>query len=161
MKIQIKDFPNYYITDDGVVLCSNEEVKSSSVDTKGYHHISLSNNNQRKTYLIHRLVALHFIPNPNNLPQVNHIDGNKSNNNVNNLEWVTGSSNIIHSFNNNLSSYRGERNGRSKLTESQVKEIKQLIADKIKLKDIATQFNIHPNVISEIKRGIKWKHINL
>ena len=54
-----------------------------------YHHVFLSKNGKSKTYLIHKLVAIHFIPNPNNLPQINHIDENKLNNNVNNLEWCT------------------------------------------------------------------------
>ena len=62
--------------------------------TKGYFAVSLF----KKDYRIHQLVAKHFIPNPNNLPQVNHIDGDKSNNKVENLEWVTNRENVTHFF---------------------------------------------------------------
>lgn len=63
-----------------------------------YYHVTLFLNGKRKIYLVHRLVAQAFIPNPKNLPQVNHKDGNKTNNNAKNLEWVTCSENIKHAF---------------------------------------------------------------
>ena len=69
------------------------------IDKKtGYHFIILSKNNKTFNTGIHRLVAQAFIPNPENKPTVNHIDGNKSNNNINNLEWATHKEQLIHSF---------------------------------------------------------------
>lgn len=65
---------------------------------KGYLCVDLNS----KSFRIHRLVALAFIPNPENKPQVNHIDGNKCNNNVSNLEWCTNSENQLHAFKHNL-----------------------------------------------------------
>ena len=64
----------------------------------GYYSVGLWKNNKEKRFSVHRLVALHFIPNPNNKPQVNHIDGNKLNNNASNLEWTTPSENAKHRF---------------------------------------------------------------
>lgn len=66
--------------------------------TNGYPLISLSKDGFVKKQSIHRLVAIAFIPNPNNLPQVNHIDGNRGNNNIKNLEWVTNTENQRHSW---------------------------------------------------------------
>lgn len=64
----------------------------------GYAHLSLTKDGISKRVWVHRLVAEAFIPNPNNLPQVNHKDGNKANNNVENLEWCTIRDNLLHSF---------------------------------------------------------------
>ena len=71
-------------------------------NAKGYKLVKLYKNDENYTKKVHRLVAQTFIPNPNNLPQVNHIDGNKENNYVNNLEWCTNKENAIHAVKNNL-----------------------------------------------------------
>ena len=73
-----------------------------ATDNRGYFRCALSKNNILKTYKVHRLVAQAFIPNPNNYPQINHIDGNKKNNNAENLEWCTNSVNQIHAYAHNL-----------------------------------------------------------
>lgn len=87
---------------------SNKILKSCKNKT-GYLEIYLSKNNIQKTIKIHRLVALHFIENFNNLKFVNHIDNDKLNNNVNNLEWVSSRENSCHKFIkiNTLSKFRG------------------------------------------------------
>ena len=71
-------------------------------DNRGYLNIRLSKNNIRKTYSVHRLVAEAFISNLEAKGEVNHIDGNKQNNNINNLEWVTSSENQLHAYKNGL-----------------------------------------------------------
>lgn len=68
----------------------------------GYYEVCLWRENKSKNFKLHRLVATAFIPNPENKPEVNHKDGDKSNNCVNNLEWVTSKENITHAWNNNL-----------------------------------------------------------
>ena len=66
-----------------------EIICKPSIDTSGYRQIVLTKNKNRKSHKVHRLVAMAFIPNPNSLPQINHKDENKQNNNVDNLEWCT------------------------------------------------------------------------
>lgn len=87
---------------DGHRLLKGRILKPSS-SKSGYQKIILTGKNKyKKTMLVHRLVALHFIDNPENFLQVNHIDGVKNNNTVHNLEWVTASENVQHSFDTGL-----------------------------------------------------------
>lgn len=108
---EINDFSNYEVSNFGKIRNKKtlQELKYGLV--RGYPHIDLYSLKNRKNYYIHRLVAELFVPNPENKPQVNHIDGNKLNNNVNNLEWVTESENIIHGIKTGLKVYKkGKQN---------------------------------------------------
>lgn len=96
---KIENHSNYSISDDGRVRNDKTGRILKPVPTKnGYLRVGLD----KQLCRIHVLVAKEFIPNPDNLPQVNHIDGNKANNNVCNLEWITPSENIKHAFRNGL-----------------------------------------------------------
>lgn len=96
----IKDYEGkYFITREGDVVNAKGNILAVVVNKKtGYKAVSLWKDNKGLTYTVHRLVATTYIPNPDNLPQVNHIDGNKLNNRVDNLEWVTPSGNIQHAY---------------------------------------------------------------
>ena len=96
----IKDYEGkYFITREGNVVNAKGNILAAAVNKKtGYKAVSLWKDNKGLTCTIHRLVATTYIPNPDNLPQVNHIDGNKLNNQVDNLEWVTPSGNIQHAY---------------------------------------------------------------
>ena len=69
---------------------------------KGYLYVGLNKNKRQKTHLVHRIIGEHFVLNPLNFPEINHIDGNKQNNYANNLEWATSSQNQIHAFKHGL-----------------------------------------------------------
>lgn len=158
----VNGFDKYLIRSDGVVMSGArgglKEIKRP-LNKKGYEMAMLYGNNKRKFYAVHRLVAEHFIPNPFNLPQVNHIDGNKRNNYMENLEWVFASKNIQHSYDNGLTP-KGEKHHQSKLTRENVAEIKKLLKDGMhSQRQIAKMFNVSQCPISEIKRGIIWKDV--
>lgn len=95
MKKQIEGYDNYFIYDNGDVYNSQtQKILKGSISEHGYKYYRLSKDNHKKMYYAHRLVAENFIPNPKNLPVVNHIDGNKTNNNTDNLEWTSYFENI-------------------------------------------------------------------
>ena len=99
----IKGLKNYLISKDGTIY--SEFVKRNIIthnDKNGYKVIRLINNGKRKSFFVHRLLALTFIENINNYPCINHIDGNKSNNNLCNLQWCTHKQNMKHAWDNGL-----------------------------------------------------------
>ena len=96
--------PDYEISTYGRIKSykRGEQIIKPVLDPDGYLKVRLNNNNKRKNFSIHRLVAIAFIHNPDNKPEINHIDGDKFNNRVENLEWVTAAENIAHAEENNL-----------------------------------------------------------
>lgn len=108
--------PIYTIETHKMYRISKEKIKCFKIDKDGYRTVTLSIDGNDKTFKVHRLVAQAFIPNPNNLPEVNHIDLDRSNNFVNNLEWCIHSDNIKHSQDAGkyIIGNTGTNNGRSK-----------------------------------------------
>ena len=93
----------YAISNKGVLInVKNGKKLKTSINKNGYLEVQLSTNGMRKSYRIHRLVALMFLNNEENKPYVNHKDGNKLNNSVDNLEWCTAKENDIHARNTGL-----------------------------------------------------------
>ena len=121
------------------------------------------NDGSKKTESIHRLVAEAFIPNINNYPYINHIDGNKDNNHAENLEWCTNQQNMDHRFGvlKCFSNTRGSACNFAKLNEEQVHQIAILLKQGNTLVNIGKQFGVGNTTISEIKSGRSWSHLNL
>jgi hypothetical protein len=100
--MKIKGFENYEVFEDGTVSRNNKILVSYMNNALPYSVVSLYEDGKKHTKFVHRLVAQTFIPNSNNLPIVNHKDGNKLNNHVDNLEWVTSAENKKHAMDNGL-----------------------------------------------------------
>ena len=121
-------------------------------DSKGYFIVCLMINNKYKTISVHRLVAKAFIQNPENKPNINHIDFNPKNNHISNLEWCTQYENIHHTIKHNRDvQITSENHYNAKLKNKDVIEIKSLLKNNIKQKSIAEIFNVDASLISKIK----------
>lgn len=120
---------------------------------KGYLRVGLSKNNKRIIKKMHRLVAETFLVNPDNLPEVNHIDGNKQNNRVDNLEWCTHQQNVIHSWKNNLSKVKiGSENHASKKVKQYDKD-GRLVKEWECMNDVQRELGINASHIGDVCRG--------
>jgi len=113
----------------------------------GYINVVLFNNLSKKSFYIHRLIAISFIPNALNKPDVNHINGIKTDNRLCNLEWTTTKENVNHA------TFYGLKKDR-KITYNQAIEIRE---SKLKQKELAKIYKIHPSTISYIKLNKTYK----
>lgn len=165
----------YAVTDDGRVWSSPRVLhtvrngKSFSIKAGGYFlkqgfhkcgykQVTLGSK-KKFPYKVHRLVAQVFIENPLNLKEVNHKNGIKTDNRIENLEWCTRSYNIHHSFLIGKQDNRGSRNPFSKLKENDISEIRSLLKENILQKEIGRRFGVSQLAISNIKMGRTWNHV--
>ena len=155
---KIKGYEDYFITKSGKIFStlSNKELKYDR-SCHGYCKVKLMDRRLGKfiTLQVHRIVANQFIPNPRNLPEVNHKDGNLANNSVYNLEWCTSEYNHRHAVKNNL--YKVEEDSpRAKLTKEQVLSIYKEFESCKNKTIIAKRYNVSDALIGEIVRGVRW-----
>lgn len=155
---EIVGFP-YFVTSDGKILNYKFNKLKFSIKSTGYCQISFRSKIRNKTYLVHRLVAENFIPNPLSKSFVNHKNGIKTDNRVVNLEWVTHQENMEHAKNHGLIK-RGEENNQSKLTSSEVESICKMMVFGYRNIDIAKAMNISQFLISAVRTKASWTHIS-
>lgn len=150
---------NYYVTNTGLIWSERtNKFLSTQLDKDGYEKVRLiSIDGKRHRYSVHRLVMENWRPIKHmEYYQVNHIDGNKRNNNLNNLEWVTCKENIQHAINNNL---RAKINGAAKLTQDEVIEIYKRANKGETNISLGKEFDIHPDTVRKIKNKKTWKQL--
>jgi hypothetical protein len=132
-----------------------ERILKPGIDKYGYLKVVLCINGKTKSMSIHRLVLQNF--KPNNKSSINHIDGNKKNNFIENLEWCSIAYNNQHSVNNGLAKI-GEKHYKAKLNNKEVSEIKQLLQNEKSHTEIAKIFNVNISTIQDIYKKRSWKH---
>lgn len=156
----IPGFSNYSISNTGLVKNNQtNRLKKTTVDNYGYLMFGITKNYKQKAFRIHRLLAQLFIENPKNQSVINHKDGNKLNNSLNNLEWCTYKHNNIHAFNTGLNMHIGENNTASKITEKDALEIIKELNFGLRIIDVSKKLNISYNIVKNIKNGKNWKRV--
>lgn len=129
-------------------------------DTSGYLRVAMSVGGKTKHLLLHRVILCTYTVESLNSPlEVNHIDGNKLNNRLDNLEWVTRSENLKHAFRLGLNSSKGELNGKAVINESQVIEIYHLCASGMANTEIAKLYGVTKSAIGKIKSKSNWEYL--
>jgi len=140
-----------------------ERILKGWLINSGYFSIGLSKDGYNSKKLIHRIVAEAFITNPENKPEINHKNGIKTDNRVENLEWCSSSHNKLHSFKMGLSpkpKRKGEKNGRSKLTKNDVLQIRSIYPQGwLTQQEIADAYDVTQVHISRILLRKIWTHI--
>lgn len=154
---------DYYITDDGRVWSEKtKKYLATNLDRYGYVKVRLvSPNSKRHTYSIHRLVLENFNPVESMEElQVNHIDGNKLNNHLNNLEWTTPHENVQHAFDIGLKTQKGVQNNASKYSEETIlKAIEMLKSKKYTGAEIDRKLGFCKDYANSIRRKERWTHL--
>lgn len=162
-------FKYYGITRNGIVFSCHSNRKGEYWDWKpikqgktvNYYSVGLvKENGTYKRVFVHRLIAIAFIPNPENKKEVNHINGIKTDNRIENLEWCTRRENAVHAVSMGLCpNNKGERHGLSKLKESNIREIFDLHKNGKSIKHISLLFSVDIRTIWKIINKQRWGHV--
>ena len=168
---KIEDYENYSVSNLGRIRNDKTGLMQNQYLSNKYFLVCLSQGRKWKMFRAHRLVAMAFVPNPENKPCINHKNLNKTDNRVENLEWCTDLENMQHAIkngiefnkfikNNKFASHPESQNGRAKLNKNQIIEIRKLYTTgNYYQKELAEKFNVIQAHISRIIRKAAWKHI--
>lgn len=152
----IYDDAEYTVFEDGRILNSKGRELKWSYNRDGYPYVNL----RKRNMLVHRLVALAFVPNPHGYPIVDHKDSNRKNPHASNLDWVTPAENNHRAA--EKGAYRGENHSQSKLRELDVVAIKCMAKySGLNARQIAEKYPVSQRTITYILNGERWKHVTI
>lgn len=159
---QIKGYDRYKVSNHGRVMNIEGKIITPSISEKGYFRVRLYKDNKTKDPYVHRLVANAFIPNPLGKPQINHVDCDKKNNHINNLQWCTNKENAHHAMANGI--FRADRYGedhpRTKLTNKEALEIRNAILNtSFSRKILAEKYGVTVSIVQEIRYGRSFRNV--
>lgn len=156
----MKNIPNseYKVDKEGNVYNPKGVKIVASKHKRGYMYIKVNIGGTIKTTKVHRLVAMTYIPNPDNLPQVNHIDGDKGNNNVENLEWAENLYNSRHAV-DVLGIGIGSTHSQVKYPEELIRQICEMLQDGYRNCDIVSELGVNKDLVARIRNGKNWPHV--
>ena len=159
---ELKNFPNYLISQDGQIINKlfNRELKGHLSLSTGYRYMTLRKDGKDVRQPLHRLLAMQFIPNPDNKPMVNHKDGCKINNSLDNLEWVTNQENVQHAYDLGINPKMTDRwNNINPVQE--IYNVCELLQEGIfNMKEISEMTGVSHASVKEIKYRKNWKDIS-
>jgi hypothetical protein len=153
----IKEFPNYSVSQYGDI--KRNDISTSKIPTLGtntYLSINLYYNGKHKFRTVHRIVAEAFIPNPDNLPCVNHIDGDKTNNHYKNLEWCNHSNNMKHAYESGIRKPHNKWNNEKEVFQYDLEG--EVLGNYPSVKEAAKQTGCNIKSIARVCRGERNKH---
>lgn len=157
-----EDYPRLEVSNfGGLRHTKSKEPKYKRVHKSGYIYTQIKIDGKAKSLKVHRLVCQAFLENPEKKPFVNHKNLDKSDNRIENLEWVSVLENNRHAIENNaVPVMQGSLNGRAKLNESLVHQVCKKFQDGLQPKEVVELFGISRQQATKIKAGFAWKHIS-
>lgn len=156
----MRDYHGYAVKEDGTVISKRGREMKPHLNGKGYMILGLRVDGKSKCKSVHRIVAECYLDNPENLSDVDHIDGDRLNNHISNLRWVTHGDNIKHSYRLNNRSASGDDNANSKYCEEEIIKVCWLLERGCSCKYVSEMSDVSYSTIRKIKCGVAWKCIS-